>query len=313
MMPALAPLLIRKILVPLDGSRLAEAALPAAMALGASMNALIVLLHVLERGAPASVHGDRHLQRVVDAEAYLDGIRTRLSDEGFVTESHVHPNLEADVANSIAGHAAELQADLIVCCTHGRGGPRDWVWGSMAQLILRRTEQPVLLVRPDAHRGEAPFALKSVVIALDGSPSAEIVLPAALAVCAATGAVPNLVVAIATLGTVGGDRAAGARLAPAATAAALELESENAQEYLRRLQERLRESGVEAGYKVVRGDPVEVALDLAGARPENLLALATHGRGRLEALWAGSVGGRVIARAAGPLLIARLHAPAGSA
>lgn len=312
-MPALAPLPIRKILVPLDGSRLAEAALPAAMAVGAHTKALIVLLHVLERGAPASVHGDRHLQRVVDAEAYLERVGARLTNDGFSTESHVHPNLEADVAKSIAGHAAELQANLIVCCTHGRGGPRDWVWGSMAQLILRRTEQPVLLVRPDASGGETRFALKSVVIALDGSPSAEIVLPAALAVCAATGAVPNLVVAIATLGTVGGDRAAGARIAPAATAAALELESEGAQAYLRQLQMRLRESGVEATYQVVRGDPVEVALDLAGARPDNLLALATHGRGRLEALWAASVGGRVIARAAGPLLIARLHPPVGPA
>lgn len=306
-MPAFAPLLIRKIMVPLDGSRLAEAALPAAVALGAHSNALIVLLHVLERGAPASVHGDRHLQRVADAEAYLVGVRTRLTAAGFTTESHVHPNLEADVAKSIAGHAEELQADLIACCTHGRGGPRDWVWGSMAQLILRRTEQPVLLVRPDAQGGAPAFAPKSVTIALDGSPAAEIVLPAALAVCAATGAAPSLVVAIATLGTVAGDRAAGARLAPAATAAALDLESESAQDYLRQLQKRLRESGIEARYKVVRGDPVEVALDLAGARPENLLALATHGRGRLEALWAASVGGRVIARAAGPLLIARLH------
>lgn len=303
------PLAIRKILVPLDGSPLAEAVLPAVTTLCASTRAVVALVHVLERSAPASVHGHRHLQRVPDAEAYLARVSARLTAQDLVVECHVHPDHEADVAKSIAGHVTELGADLVACCTHGRGGPRDWVWGSLAQLILRRVEQPVLLVRADKLGGTPPFVLKSVVIALDGSPAAETVLPAALALCAATGAQPRLVVAIATLGTVGGDRAAGARLAPAATAAALDLETEQAWEYLRQLQGGLHEVGVDATFEVVRGDPVEVALELVDGRPDSLLALATHGRGRLEALWAASVGGRVIARSAGPLLLARVRTP----
>lgn len=312
-MPQFEPLPIRKILVPLDGSRLAEAVLPAVGTLAERTRALVVLLHVMERDAPASVHGDRHLQHIPDAEAYLGVVRARLEAGGIAVEAHVHPNLESDVAQSIAGHVHELGADLIACCSHGRGGLRDWIWGSLAQQILRRVEQPVLLVHPDARGEPSPFAPRSVLVALDGTPAAESVLPAALALRAATGATLRLVVVVATIGTIGGDRAAAALLAPAATAAALDLETESAERYLLQLHDRLLLDGVETTVQVARGNAVEVALELVAAAPDSLLALATHGRGRLDALWAASIGGRVVARATSPLLIARVPAAASSA
>ena len=71
-----------RILVPLDGSRLAEYAMGAAASLAARFHARLLLLHVLERGAPATVHGDRHLTGVEEAEAYLREVAARWSGDG---------------------------------------------------------------------------------------------------------------------------------------------------------------------------------------------------------------------------------------
>ena len=114
----------QRLLVPLDGSRLAEAVLPLIGWLAPACQAMVVLLHVIERGAPATVHGEHHLQTTEEAAAYLRGQAERLRAHGIVVETHVHEVPEGDVARSIAAHAQEERADLIVLCTHGSGGIR---------------------------------------------------------------------------------------------------------------------------------------------------------------------------------------------
>lgn len=300
-----APTTFAHLLVPLDGSRLAEATLPAATALAARLGARVTLLHVLERGAPATVHGERHLTSAGEAAAYLNGIASRFADAGVAVAVHAHPSPEGDVAASIAEHAAEVGADLIVLCTHGRGGPRGWLSGSLAQQVVRRAIAPVLLIRPAADGVGAPFAPRTVVVALDGTPEGEAALPAALALARATGAALHLVVAVATLTTVGGDRAATARLTPAATTAALDLEEREAAAYLERLGAQLRVTDVRARLEVGRGDAVRTVTETAARAEAPVLALATHGRAGFDALWSGSVGSRVVSRASGPLLLVR--------
>src|SRR5579864_3493459 len=121
-----------RLLVPLDGSRLAESVLPVVERLAAA-GAIPVLLHVLERGAPATVHGERHLCAADEATAYLDDVAARLQAGGGAVELHTHEAPEGDVAGSIVAHAEEERADLIVLCTHGGGGVRDLLVGSIAQ------------------------------------------------------------------------------------------------------------------------------------------------------------------------------------
>jgi nucleotide-binding universal stress UspA family protein len=70
------------LLVPLDGSPLAEAALPAAVALGQRSSARLTLLHVLERRAPATIHGHRHLTNLAEAEAYLGEVAAGFAAAG---------------------------------------------------------------------------------------------------------------------------------------------------------------------------------------------------------------------------------------
>src|SRR5438105_1325724 len=102
------------LLVPLDGSRLAEAVLPVVDRFASTLQAKVMLLHVIERGAPATVHGEHHLQTTEEAATYLQVQAERLRVHGIAVETHVHEVPEGDVARSIAAHAQEERADLIV-------------------------------------------------------------------------------------------------------------------------------------------------------------------------------------------------------
>lgn len=299
---------IGHLLVPLDGSRAAEASLPTALAVARRLPARLTLLHVLERRPPGTIHGDRHLADPAEAERYLAALAVGPEAADLAVARHVHPNPEGDVAASIAAHAAEFAADLIVLASHGRGAARHRLTGNLAQQVVRRVAPPVLLVHPVADR-PAAFAPRTVLVALDTTPAGEAVLPAALALAVAFAADLRLVVVVATLGTVGGDRAATARLIPAATTAALDLEAQTAAAYLTGLAERLRPAGVPIRAEVGRGDAAQVVTQLAAATAPSLLALATHGRSGFDALWTASVGSRMVGQAGGPLLLAHHAEP----
>lgn len=301
-METISPLPVKHIVLPLDGSRLAEAALPAGIGLAGRFGARVTLLHVLERDPPPTIHGDRHLTSVGEATAYLRGVSSRFADRHVAVESHVHPSPEGDVPVSIAQHVEELNADLVVLCTHGQGGIRGWFSGSIAQRVVRRTTPPTLLVRPSGSN-QPEFQPRTVMVALDGTVEGEAVLPAALALALAEDASMSLFYAVPTLGTVPGDKAAAARLTPSATAAALELEQATAVEYVQELANRLERSGVTVQGEVGRGGAAETLIAASERFPDSVIALATHGRAGFDAIWSGSVGAKVVTKATGPLLL----------
>jgi nucleotide-binding universal stress UspA family protein len=301
-MVTIGPLPIGHILVPLDGSRLAESAVAPAITVAAQLGARVTLLHILERGAPPHVHGDRHLTNAGEAETYLNEIASRFANASVPVELHTHGNPEGDVAASIATHARGHRADLIVMCAHGRSGLRGWLFAANAQRVVRRSGAPVLMIRQERLSADQ-FAPRRLVVALDGTAEGEAILPAALAVAVVFGATIHLVFVVATLSTITGDRAAAARLLPAATSAALEQETDAGRRYLDRLMATLSQGGVQVTSAVERGEAARAVLAAAAQTEESLVALATHGRGGLAGLWAASVGSRVIANANGPLLL----------
>lgn len=306
-MDAISPVTLDRLVVPLDGSGLAEVVIDPVTRLAARLSARVILLHVLEDRAPSSVHGDRHLTTAAEADAYLAEIAQGMAAGGIDVEYHSHDDPEGDVAASISDHAAELGASLLVLCTHGRGRPRDWIVGSIAQQVVRKAETPVLLMRPPADDTRA-FPPRSVITALDGTPEAERALPMAAAFARAFAVPHHLLIAVPTLGTLTGDRIASARLVPAATTATLDLEAEAAGRYVRDLAAELSGSGVATSAHVARGDVAQSVIDLAEAEGPALVAMATHARGGLDGLWSVSVGQRVIGRARCPLLLVRAGA-----
>lgn len=296
--------MFRHMLVPLDGSRLAEAVLPVTATLALALDAQVTLLHVVEPGAPPTVHGDVHLTQAGEADGYLRGVAEAMAARGV--RAAVAVGQGADVAGVIASRAAVLGTDLIVLCTHGRGGVRALLFGRVAEQVLARGTVPVLLMAPTAVRREQVWTVRRLLVPLDGSAMAEAALPAATALARALAAEVALVMVVPTVATIADDRATAARLMPTAGAALLDVEAEQAVTYLQGVKARLEQEGVRVAMAVERGEPVRVLLDRLAGPDVDLLVMATHGRSGVSAVWAGSVASRLVARSPRPVLLIRI-------
>jgi nucleotide-binding universal stress UspA family protein len=298
--------MFKHILVPLDGSRLAEAALPTAAYLARTLGAAITLVHVIERDPPESVHGDEHLTEAAEAAAYLARTRERAFPAEAQVEWHVHENAVGDVARSLVEHIAELNPDLIILCTHGQGGLRDWLYGSIAQRVVGLGTVPVWLIRPT---GEEPpaFACRRLLAPLDGQAEHEQGLRIAEGLARFCGAALHLLAVIYTPGTLPAERGAAGRLLPGLTGEILELQKEQAEGYLRQQITRLQKTGLKATGEISRGDPATSIIEVARQRSADLIALGTHGKSGLDAFWAGSIAPKISARSPVPLLLVPLH------
>jgi nucleotide-binding universal stress UspA family protein len=294
--------MFESLLIPLDGSRLAESVLPAAQTLAARFRARVTLLHVVERRPPADVHGQRHLATVPEAEGYLTEVAAGHFASGTVT-IHVHGSGEDHVAALIARHAEEFGSGLVLLCSHGQSGARDLIYGSVAQQVLSVGSAPVLLIKPAD--GTPPFSCGRILVPLDGSPPSEASLAPAVALSRAFAAWTCFVTVVPTIATVPIDRAPTALLLPGATAASLEIEEEAVATYLAALVARLRAEGLSAEAQVRRGDPAWEVSETADRLSVDLLVMATHGRSGIGAVWAGSVASRIAARCRRPMLLVR--------
>lgn len=136
-----------KILLPLDGSELAETALAPAVALAEAFSAEIVLLRVV---VPLSIKLDPDLyQRIIDggqreAKRYLSGIQLRSL---FSTVRLKSKTVVGKAAESILDFAHENEIDLIVMSSHGRSSVDRWVFGSVTEKTLRGAHCPTLVIR----------------------------------------------------------------------------------------------------------------------------------------------------------------------
>jgi nucleotide-binding universal stress UspA family protein len=136
---------LERILVPLDGSDCAEMILPKVEKLATDLKGSIALLRVAYAHTfPGADPTDAEVKVVREAEEYLRGIENRLKAKGFKADSHVR---YGDDAEEILDHAAQKDIDLIAMTTHGRGGVKRFLLGSVAEKILRHSPKPIFLVR----------------------------------------------------------------------------------------------------------------------------------------------------------------------
>jgi len=144
----------KKILVPLDGSKLAECVLPHVDSISKGCDVQnIIFLHVVEPfhmpsgkwGASFSGEEKRiDSENRTTAEKYLSKLVNRIKYDGVTVQSEV---MFGKAAESIVEYATKNAIDLITIATHGRSGVSRCVWGSVADLVLRSTCVPVLMVR----------------------------------------------------------------------------------------------------------------------------------------------------------------------
>lgn len=297
--------MFRLVLIPLDGSLLAEAVLPAAAAVARALQAEVKLLHAIEPRAPAMVHGHRHLRDADEAEAYLREVARRPVFQGQVVAVHVHLPTATDVADAIVDHAREFGADLVALSTHGRGGLREALFGSIALQALQRGTTPILLVRPSEPGSASPFVCRKILVPLDGTPGHEAALPVASTLARAWEAAVHLELIVPTVGTLSGPQAATGVLLPTATRHVLDLAAADAERYVDRLAAALAAESLPTSRHVGRGDPATCLTDAAAAVTADLVVLATHAKGALDAFWSGSLTPKAMAALHRPILLVR--------
>ena len=146
--------MFKRIMVPLDGSLLAEEALPSALAIAHQFKAELILIRVVtpqhiglhaDGVSYAELLAQLREQAKQVAHEYLKNHQRLFAEQGF----NVHYLLVEDefVAESLLEQADAEAIDLIIMSTHGRSGIRRWVFGSVADKVLRQAEVPVMLIR----------------------------------------------------------------------------------------------------------------------------------------------------------------------
>ena len=146
---------IDKLLVPLDGSQLAEQALTKALEVAEGGTPTLLLLRAAEASTWPGVDPTEEQIRVVhEAEEYLNSVQARLATKGI-------RKVETSVwygppASAIVEAARVANADLIVMTTHGRSGLGRLIMGSVAEAVLRGTSTPIMLLRADGAPVEPP-------------------------------------------------------------------------------------------------------------------------------------------------------------
>jgi nucleotide-binding universal stress UspA family protein len=290
--------MFKKILVPLDGSALAAAALLPASALAKHDQAELVLV-----GATSTPH-------VAEIDAYLATMVNCLSADTLVVRAMVpreSPEVESSEATTFA------QADLIVMATHGHTGLDALAHPSVTWRVLAQTSAPVLVTRfaedeqqaPPVH--QLPFlvdAAAPILVPLDGTRSAERVLPLVRDIALAFGNPVVLVQAEDPLLLAEG--MAGMELAPGGAASYWQAEAET---YLREKETELAEAGLRVSSIVTLGLPAEVIQATAREYHAGLIIMASHGRGWLGRLVLGGVTTQVLSQSETPVLVVRQCAP----
>jgi nucleotide-binding universal stress UspA family protein len=295
--------MFKHILVPLDGSHLAEAALPAAVMFSRTLKAEVTLLHVIEQDAPEQVHRDRHLTDAREAKEYLKDVAKRYAVRGDV---HVHRAPVQDVAESLVHHARDgYQPDLIILTAHGSSGMHDLVFGNIAQQVTAMGTVPVLLLKPSL--AASSFTLENILVPLDNESVHDSVLPLTRELAAAFHARLDLLCVIPTLVTDSGAHAAAGTMLPMTASAYLDIAEEIAEEHFQIHLDEFQRQHIPATAEIARGDPAAVIARSAKDKVSDLILFGTHGRSGTDAFWNRSTAAAVARRTAVPLLLVPLH------
>jgi nucleotide-binding universal stress UspA family protein len=291
-----------RMLVPLDGSKVAEQVLPYARFLAKSLGIPTELLGVVDpetlvafanpaQGRPLDTLVAETMSR---SAIYLE--TTARSFQGAQVKSSVAKGKPED---EVIERAAADKNTLIVMATHGRSGLQRWLLGSVADKVLHGATNHLLLIRASDQGktdGEAP--LKTVIVPLDGSPLAERALPVVVDLAKKMDLQVVLVRAYALPPTISAEDYGyySAELLD-------HLESE-ARDYLQGKINEIKQKGIATVTSVVNtGYGAEEIITLARNTPDNLIVMCTHGRSGIQRTVLGSVTDRVVRHSGDPVLI----------
>lgn len=266
------------LLVALDGSRNAETVLPYVEPVLRRHKMKALLLQVLPPGAHAPEAA---------AQAYLREISARLAKHKVKSETEL---VHGDPAVAIVRVAEKIKAGLVAFTSHGQGGLSQWVFGSVAQKILRGCSRPLLVVRAL----EAHPKVKRIIVPLDGSLGSESILPHAGVLARAYASPVELLHVAAESGVEADD---------SKLASWLGKEKKRMEVRFAEIEKSMRD--VKFSRVCVEGDPATVIVDRVARDPASIVAMANHGRTGFSRWIFGSVCEKVLQAGHCPVLIAR--------
>jgi len=288
----MAEITLRKILVTLDGSEIAENVLPYVRSLAPSFGSHVDVL--------GSVMGrkDRRLNRLL--EDYISRTATNLQNEGIKADPVV---LYGNAADKILDHADKNNVDLIIMATHGRSGISLWWVGSVAEKVISATKSPMLLVpvkKADKPEAVGKLTIEKILVPLDGSDAGQAALPYAETLAKQMGASISLIQVIPSPATMDPSISGGPYWIKF-----VEAINDTAQDYLSGIAKKLTQQGIQTTYEVMSGDPAYKIIEHAEHEMAGLIAMSTHGRTGIARWVLGSVTDKVMHGAKMPIWIVR--------
>jgi nucleotide-binding universal stress UspA family protein len=288
-----------KILIPLDGSELAEVALPYVAELAGRLGSEIILIYVSDSGETAHNRiSNFYIQRIADD--------TRRAVKKYVKkpgekETKVSSEILAGYpAEEIVDYADKADVSLIVMATHGRSGVRRWPLGSVTDKVVRSTKRPIAIIRA---KGAHPAVREKgmfnrALVPLDGSKQGEAVIPYI------EGLASKLKTEVIVLQVLSPDWF----IDSADQAKQVESLRTSSKDYVNKVASQLNQKGLAARAEVreVKMDTVAEEI-IKGADEVNadIIAMSTHGRSGLSRWTFGSVADRVLQGGNTPLLLVR--------
>lgn len=280
-----------KILVPLDGSRLAEQILPYASLIAEKFTIPVELLRIDDSGDLPKSKGQEYLKEIGDW-AFPRGVEF---------------NRVVEIANpteAILRHCADDRGTLVAMATHGLSGIRGWTMGSVAYKVVHATRNPVLLIRP-TEEGDPGVAVRlgTVLVPLDGSSLADRILPHVIALAKILNIEVSLIRAYMSPrdSYIVGDGLYMDQLARERDVFKQEVE-----DYLAAKTEEIRAAGISRVSPIVsHGDAAAEIIDCARKTQNSLIAMSTHGRSGVGRWLIGSVAEKVVQYSRNPVLLIR--------
>jgi nucleotide-binding universal stress UspA family protein len=268
--------MLERILVPLDGSAIAEAILVQVGRLLRRKDSEVLLLRVAETDWLPTYENRRLAEELPKlAQEYVVKTVERLQREGIRARGIV---AQGAPATAILTAATEQKASLIAMTTHGRTGLLRFTLGSVAEKILRASPTPVFVVR-SAAQPPRDLAFRTLLVPVDGSDRSLEVLPLASTFAAAYDARILVVTANDT--------------------------GEDVDEVVQRTVALFVAAGNAADGEVIEGNSAAAILEIASRRKADAIAMATHGRGGPLRWVLGSVTEKIVRHADVPMLVVR--------
>jgi len=297
--------MFKKMLVPLDVSDLSEVTFKYVKELAGRFTGLeVILLHVCSEKSTVGLHS-----------AYVENTANKIRDDARKVLGNADINVRGELlkgnpTDEILRYATSNGVDLILMATHGRSGISRWAMGSVAYKVLRLSDIPVLLVRAGIEDAIILDQLpeRRLLVALDGTRSAEAILPHVEALAAQWGknAVQVILIRACEPAEVSSDY-------PSSMAESWEMrvEQENlkikleAGSYLSGIEKHFKEAGFNVCSKLPFGHPSQEILRASIDNRANLIAMVIHGRSGISRWAYGNTAEEVMLGARVPIMLAR--------